>query len=71
MKILTPLKAIRANCLECCCDSAHEVRLCPTKNCPLHPYRFGKNPYLSGRKLTPEHKAVALKNLKKGMPHPL
>ncbi|MCL2305326.1 MAG: hypothetical protein FWC43_08290 [Planctomycetaceae bacterium] len=43
-KPLTPLKAIRAKCLDCCCNQAKEVRLCPCKNCPLYPYRTGKNP---------------------------
>ena len=41
---LTPMKAIRLKCLECCCDSAQEVRLCNSKKCPLYPYRFGKRP---------------------------
>jgi len=36
-----PLKAIRAKCLDCCCWQADEVRLCPSKKCALHPYRFG------------------------------
>ena len=44
MKILTPLKAIRKNCLECMGDSAVEVKLCDMRDCPLHPYRSGKNP---------------------------
>lgn len=45
MKILTPLKAMRAKCLDCCCDQAKEVELCTCKdNCPLWPYRLGKNP---------------------------
>lgn len=44
MKRLTPTKAIRAKCLDCCCGSAKEVRLCPIKKCPLYPYRFGKRP---------------------------
>lgn len=41
---VTPLKAIRANCLECCCGSAKEVRGCHIERCPLWPYRLGKNP---------------------------
>lgn len=43
-KILTPLKAIRAKCLECSCGQAKEVRLCILKDCPLYPYRMGKRP---------------------------
>lgn len=41
---MTPIKAIRAKCLDCCCGSFQEVRLCTVQNCPLYPYRFGKRP---------------------------
>lgn len=41
---MTPMKAIRAKCLDCCCGSALEVRLCPVEKCPLHLLRFGKRP---------------------------
>ena len=44
MKKLTPMRAIRGKCLDCCCGSPAEVRMCPAENCPLHPYRFGKRP---------------------------
>lgn len=44
---LTPMKAIRAKCLDCMCGSAHEVRLCPCPSCPLYAYRFGKRPRVS------------------------
>lgn len=50
----TPLKAIRAKCLECCNGSSHEASLCPCPNCALHPFRFGKNPHI---KLSDEEKA--------------
>ena len=43
-KILTPLKAIRAKCMDCCCGQAKEIKLCNMKNCPLYPYRMGKRP---------------------------
>ena len=43
---LTPIKAIRAKCLDCMCGSSYEVELCPCGDCPLFPYRFGKNPYI-------------------------
>lgn len=42
--MLTPIKAIRAKCLDCCCDSRSEVRLCSIEKCPLHPYRMGHRP---------------------------
>lgn len=44
MKKLTPIKAIRAKCLDCCCGQNTEVRLCTAENCPLYPYRMGKRP---------------------------
>lgn len=43
--IKSPVKAIRAKCLECSCGKATEVRACPITDCPLFPFRFGKNPY--------------------------
>ena len=41
-KVLPLRQAIRAKCLWCCCDSALEVRLCPSDKCPLHVFRFTK-----------------------------
>lgn len=41
----TPLRAIRAKCLDCVLGSSNEVQLCPMENkCALWPFRFGKNP---------------------------
>lgn len=42
-KRISPLKAIRAKCLDCCCFQSGEVRKCTAKNCPLWYFRFGKN----------------------------
>ena len=44
-EITSPLKAIRAYCLDCTCNQIAEVRACEIANCPLHPFRFGKNPF--------------------------
>lgn len=41
---LTPIKAIRAKCLDCTCNQPSEVKLCPSVDCPLYKYRLGKNP---------------------------
>ena len=41
----SPVKVIREKCLDCCCGSQHEVKLCTAVRCPLHPWRMGKNPY--------------------------
>jgi len=45
MKKLTPLQAIRRKCLDCMCFQPNEVKLCPSEDCLLFPYRFGRNPY--------------------------
>ena len=45
---MTPLKAIRAKCLECSAGSAKEVRVCPIPDCALYQYRFGHNPKRKG-----------------------
>lgn len=45
---MTPLKAIRAKCLDCCCGQPKEVRLCTCVNCPLYQYRMGHNPNRKG-----------------------
>ena len=41
---MTPMKAIRAHCIECCGGQWKEVRLCPAQNCALHPFRMGHRP---------------------------
>lgn len=48
MKTLTPVKAIRAKCLDCSNYQPKEVRECIMTECPLYPYRMGKNPRRSG-----------------------
>lgn len=45
---MSPLKAIREKCLDCCCGSASEVKLCPSKGCALWPFRSGHNPNRAG-----------------------
>lgn len=41
---LQALKRIRWKCIDCCCGSAHEVRMCPSESCPLWALRFGHYP---------------------------
>lgn len=43
-KQLTPVKAIRAKCIDCCCGEKKEIRECNMIECPLWPYRMGKRP---------------------------
>lgn len=44
MAKLTPMKAIRRKCLDCCNGQVKEVRLCTVEKCPLFPYRSGHRP---------------------------
>ncbi len=41
---LTPMRAIRAKCLDCVAQQPAEVRLCIDEKCPLWPYRMGHRP---------------------------
>ena len=43
---LAPLRSARRKCLECCCGSASEVRICQISDCGLHPYGMGRKPDL-------------------------
>jgi len=56
-RAITPVRAIRAKCLDCSGDSAAEVRACELTACPLYPFRLGKNPNRAGRELSEEQKA--------------
>lgn len=48
MATLTPLRAIRAKCLDCMCGQYKEIRLCPVTKCPLYEYRDGHRPTSTG-----------------------
>lgn len=48
MKDLTPIKAIRAKCLDCQGNQPSLVRKCEIQKCSLFNYRFGKNPNRKG-----------------------
>lgn len=61
----SPLKAIRAKCLDCCCGQVSEIKVCPAVKCPLFPYRFGKNPFRVKRELTQEQRELAAERLRK------
>lgn len=64
-EIKSPLKAIRANCLECC-GSANEVKLCTVTKCALYPFRFGHNPYSQrGKNMTEEQKRATAERMRK------
>lgn len=65
-KALTPLRAIRLKCLDCCGASALEVKLCTLSRCALSPYRMGKTPDNRGK----EHIALGFygEDIKKTVP---
>lgn len=42
---VSPIKAIRAKCLDCCAGSQSEVRKCVSVKCPLWPMRMGVSPF--------------------------
>ena len=41
----SPLRAIRAKCLDCACYQIGEVRLCEATQCALWPFRAGRHPW--------------------------
>jgi hypothetical protein len=43
-----PMKVFRQLCLECMGGSSLLVRECENEDCPMHSYRFGKNPNVKG-----------------------
>ncbi len=53
--ITSPLKAIRANCIDCMGGYARLVSSCELVGCPLWPYRMGKNPFRT-RKVSEEER---------------
>lgn len=58
-------QAIKAFCLaECMMGQREEVKLCPSKWCPLHPYRFGTNPF-NKKNLTEEQRKALAERLSK------
>ena len=48
MNTLSPLKAIRAHCIECSGGAKQEVAACIITECPLYPFRLGTNPNRRG-----------------------
>jgi len=58
---VSPLRALRLKCLDCCNASAQEVRLCTAVECPSWPFRLGKNPWRAP--LDQEERAARLARL--------
>ena len=61
--LLSPLKAIRAKCVDCCGGNAWEVKICNIKTCALWPYRLGKTGR-ARRPMTEEQRAQATARLR-------
>ena len=60
-KGLPPLKAIRAFCGDCSGGSVIEARKCASTTCELWPYRMGKNPFRTPRKISDAQLAALAK----------
>ena len=55
---MSPLRALRLRCIDCCVGSPSEVRACVALTCPAWPFRMGKNPWRAERDLTDEQRAA-------------
>ena len=64
-KILTPLRAIRAKCIDCSAGSAKGVRECVMLDCPLYAFRMGKSPNRKPRILTDEEREALRQRMAK------
>ena len=53
MKKITPLRAIRNKCLDCCVGQLNEIKACPSVNCPLWKFRLGIHPFTKKNALNP------------------
>lgn len=62
-KGISPIRAIRAKCLECSNGRSNEVKLCPVERCPLYPLRFGHNPNKQ-RALTDEQRQALAERMR-------
>lgn len=44
-RAISPMKALRLRCLDCCAGSDTEVRKCTARKCPSWPFRMGTSPW--------------------------
>lgn len=54
----SPIKAIRAKCLDCSCNDKSEIRKCTAVFCALWPFRMAVNPF---------HASARLSNVEEGV----
>ncbi len=57
---ISPMKALRLRCLDCCAGSPARVRLCESVTCPSWPFRMGENPWRAAPSETKRERARAL-----------
>lgn len=58
------IKAVRAKCLDCCGGNKSVISVCGISNCPLYPFRLGKNPNRT-RNMTDEQRQAASERMRK------
>lgn len=61
---LTPRKAIKEKCIECCGGSIHEAKQCQIYDCPLWPLRPGGTGIRKRKPMSPEARAAASERMK-------
>jgi len=64
MEYKSPIKTIRAHCLDCSGGSSKEVGLCQCTTCILFDWRFGIDPRRAKRTMSDEDKAKTSERLK-------
>jgi hypothetical protein len=58
------LRAVHLKCYDCSAYNSNEIKECPVKDCPLYPFRQGKNPFRK-RELTDEQRQKIAERLNK------
>lgn len=48
----TLLKTIHQKCMDCSAYQIKEIELCPSNDCPLWPFRMGKDSFKTGREIS-------------------
>lgn len=66
-EIKSPVKAIRAYCKVCKKNSYKAIAECKDTNCSLYAFRFGKNPFIAKREMTPEQRQAAAERLRRAV----
>lgn len=64
-KEISPLKAIRLNCLECSGGLSDAVKDCPIETCAVYPFRFGKDPSRAPMNLSDDQRSALRERFEK------